>query len=527
MFLIVVVFGLAACKGGGGFSERQAARQADTFRYPIITTPTSFDPGNVQDGDTLDLLQQIYEGLVTWDTNSRVTGAIAESWESADGIVWTFHLKEGVTFHNGREVEASDVKWSIERACRPGVQSVTIDAYLSDIVGLSECADPDNPINEVSGIQVIDKYTLQITLKQKTPYFLGKLTYLVSAVLPKEAVPLNGKISTLDQMVGTGPYRIIKYEPDLRVVLERYEGYHGGPAKTKTIERLIIKDAIARLNVYKQGEVDMTMLARQDIAGLMGTEWEKDLKYFDRPAIWYVGLSPANYKPFEDVRVRQAFALAIDKKKIVNEYLGGVNTVANGIVPPGVPGHRPDAPAFEYDPERARALLAAAGYPGGRGMPPLELNYREMRPDVRIVGEAVQSMVSEVLGVEITIRTLEWGAYLEKYNRRELSFFHMRWAADFLDPQNFLSHMLATWGPENKIGYSSSAFDALCRRADTLMDMDERIPLYQQAEDVVLNDAVWIPIYFQRDVELHRSNLSGLRESLFGHLPHTTVVVDR
>ena len=160
-------------------------------------------------------------------------------------------------------------------------------------------------------------------------------------------------------------------------------------------------------------------------------------------------------------------------------------------------------------------------------MPPLELNYREMRPDVRIVGEAVHSMVAEVLGVEITIRTLEWGAYLEKYNRRELSFFHMRWAADFLDPQNFLSHMLATWGPENKIGYSSSAFDALCRRADTLMDMDERIPLYQQAEDVVLNDAVWIPIYFQKDVELHRSNLSGLRESLFGHLPHTTVVVDR
>ena len=125
------------------------------------------------------------------------------------------------------------------------------------------------------------------------------------------------------------------------------------------------------------------------------------------------------------------------------------------------------------------------------------------------------------------MQTMEWRAYLEKYNSHDQVFFHMRWAADYLDPQNFLSHMLATFGPENKIGYNNPEFDRLCKLADTTMDMETRIPLYQEAEDILLADAVWIPLYFQRDAELHRPGLTGLRESLFGHLPHTTTEMKR
>ncbi len=517
---------LSGC-GKGGFSDRvEASRAPGTFIYPIVTTPTSFDPGNVRDGDTLDLLQQVYEGLVGWDENNEPVGLLAEGWAISDeGKTWTFTLKQGVKFHNGREVVAEDVKWSLERACNSGVKSATITAYLSDIVGMEErkAGEADN----IAGVTVIDDYTIEFKLKQPTPYFLGKLTYLVSAVLPKESVPEDGVITQVEQMVGTGPYKVKEYHIDSLVVLERNEDYHGEVPQIKVLERPIIGDAAARLSEYKLGNLDFVMLERQDIDGL-DEDLQKELKYFPRPAIWYVGMNQQHFEPFKDKRVRQAFAMVINKELIVNDRMGGVNQIANSIVPPGVPGHQENADgALPYDPNRARELLAEAGYPGGEGIPPITMNFREGRTDVRIVGEAVASMLEQELGVEISIQMMEWNAYLEKENRGELNFFHMRWAADFLDPQNFLSHMLASFGPENKLGYINPEFDSLCRQADSIMEMEDRIPLYQQAENIVLDDAVWVPIYFQRDVELHRPELQGMRSSLFGHLPHTQVTVDR
>lgn len=328
-------------------------------------------------------------------------------------------------------------------------------------------------------------------------------------------------------MVGTGPFKVADLKPQTLIVLAANDAYHGGRPKVDKIERPVILDAVTRLNKYKAGEVDLVQLERQDIKSVQeDPKLSKEIQFFQRPAIWYVGLNQLQYPPFRDRRVRQAFAMAIDKRRIVDELLGGVNIVAEGIVPPGVPGgDRKDAKSLPFDPAKARALLAQAGYPGGKGLPPLSIFHREERPDIKIVAEAVVSELKQNLGVECKQQAREWGAYLNEFNAKRLPFYHMRWAADYLDPQNFLSHMLATWGPENKLGYNNPAFDALCKQADTLLDMDKRLPLYAQAEDIVLQDAVWIPIYFQRDAELISPKVTGLRESLFGHLPHTTVQV--
>ena len=522
------VLGLVALcvLGCKGFSDRGDAALVGVFRYPIVTAPTSLDPGIVQDGDTLDLIQQIYEGLLTWSPDNEPVGAIAESWDiSEDGLRYVFYLKKGVLFHSGREVKAEDVKWSFERNADPSLASPTFEAYLSDIVGVSERSNGE--ADDIEGVQVIDEYTIEIRLKQPTPYFLGKLIYLVSAVLDKDFAPRGEEMKEVSQMVGTGPYKIVQHERKQMVVLEAFQDYHGGAPLLKKIERMVIGDPMTRLNKYKNGELDMVMLARQDIDGLKGTEWESHLKTFARPAIWYIGLNQERFEPFEDRRVRQAFAMAIDKERIVNEILGGHNDIANCIVPPGVPGHRPDAPALKFDPVRARQLLAEAGYPGGRGFPEMTLTFREGRPDIRGAATTVAENLGTHLNITVHMQTMEWRAYLEKYNSHDQVFFHMRWAADYLDPQNFLSHMLATFGPENKIGYNNPEFDRLCKLADTTMDMETRIPLYQEAEDILLADAVWIPLYFQRDAELHRPGLTGLRESLFGHLPHTTTEMKR
>jgi oligopeptide transport system substrate-binding protein len=519
---------LSGCGGpsssGGGGSTAQG-KTDNILRYPLPNNPTSLDPGVVQDGDTLDCLQQVYEGLVAWSEDNKPVPLLAEKWDIEDnGTTYVFHVKKGVKYHNGQELKAEDFKYAWERNCNPELKSQTAAAYMSDIVGVMDVVN--GKAKEISGVTVVDDYTLKVKLDKPRAYFLGKMTYLVFAPMPKGSAPAT-EIQDLKQVVGTGPFKMTRYEPQQIVVLTKNADYHGGAPAIDGIERPVVKDASARLSRYASGEFDLCILQRSDIDAVMKNPAIKDhLKYFDRPSIFYIGLNMGDiYPPFKDKRVRKAFAMAIDRDTIVDKFMQGANTKALSIVPPGVIGHREKGKVHPYDPEGARKLLAEAGYPGGKGLPQLEIFYRQGYPDIRLVAEAVASQLKENLGVTVLGRETEWRAYLERYNKGENPFFHMRWAADYLDPQNFLSHMLSSTGPENKVFYKNEEFDKLCAEADSIMDEAKRLELYAKAEDIVLDDAPWIPIYFQRDVELIRPRVKGLRESLFGHLPHTKVTL--
>lgn len=531
---LAAVLALGGCSAGK-FSQSSQAGSAPkgVFRYPIVTNPTSLDPAVVQDGDTIDVIQQVFEGLVTWGEDSRVEANIAEKWEtSTDGRTYTFTLKKGVKFFSGREVTAEDFKWSIERAVRPRPKqadlakrpliSETAKTYLIDIVGVAEKLA--GTAKEVTGVKVVDPYTLAITIDKPRPYFLGKLTYPVAFVVDKDVVPADKEITTAEQMGGCGPFWVEKFVREQLIVLKGNKDYHLGPVPLDSIERPVIKDAATRLNKYKAGEIDLVMLERQDIAGLQNDPVLKDhLKFFDRPAMWYVGMNIAVVPQFKDRRVRRAIAMAIDKEKIVEQFLGGVNAIANGIVPPKVFGYRERTNAIQFNPVEAKKLLAEAGFPDGRGFPEMEITFREQRPDIQIVAEAVANMLKEHLNLTVNTRTMEWRAYLDKHSADKMPFFHMRWGADYLDAENFLSTLLASYGPENHVGYNNPEYDALCRQADTIFDEAQRLELYGRAEDIVLQDAPFVPIYFQRDAELIHPRIQGLRESAFGHLPHRTV----
>ncbi|MBS1709533.1 MAG: ABC transporter substrate-binding protein [Armatimonadetes bacterium] len=514
------------CGGPSNFSERRKEGEAGVLKYPIKSNPTTLDPAIVQDGDTIDILQNVYEGLVGWDENNQPVGYLAEKWDVKDnGKTWVFHLRKGVKFSNGRELTADDVKFSIERACDPQMKSQTADAYMNDIVGVTDMVN--GKAKGVAGVKVIDPSTVEIDLNQPTPYFLGRLTYIVSAVVPKESVPTT-EIKEVSQCVGTGPFKIKEFHPNQLLVLEANPGYWGTKAKLSRIERPVIIDAQTRLNKYKNGELDMLLLERQDVNALKKDPvLGKEIVAYPRPSIYYVAMNQLVNPQFKDLRVRQAFAMGIDRDKIVNELLEGLNEKADSIVPPGVKGHRDKAAVYPYDVAKAKELLAQAGFPGGKGLPPFTLTFRDGQPDVKVVAEAVASQLNANLGLDIKLQVMEWRAYLEKFNHKEQGFYHMRWAADYLDPQNFLSQMLATWGPENKLGYNNAEFDKLCRQGDTTLDYDARVPFYQKAEDVALQDVAWIPIYFQKDYELHKPGVNGLRESLFGHLQHTTTSITR
>lgn len=532
VFLIAAAaVALAGCQGGSGSKsagggDAKGSGKAGVFRMPIVTNPTSLDPHIVQDGDTIDLLQQVYEPLVTWNEKNEVVPAVAETWKIDEaGTTYTFTIKSGIKFSSGREVTAEDVKWSIERVTNPALKSATAPTYMNEIVGVPEKLA--GTAQEVSGVKVVDERTVSVQIDKPRPYFLSKMTFLCFAVVDKDKVPAAEEIKSAAQMVGTGPYTMENYIPEQVAVLAANPNYHGGAPKLQKIERRVMKDASTRLNAYKNGDIDLVMLERQDIPALQKDAALKDhLQFFDRPAIWYVAMNPLVYKEFADRRVRRAFAMAIDRNFIVEQTLGGVNKVANGIVPPGVFGHQESMQALPFNVAEAKKLLAEAGYPDGKGLPEFTMTFREQRPDIQAVAEAVASQLKENLGVNVKLQTMEWRAYLEKHTAKEQGFFHMRWAADYLDAENFLSTLLATYGPENKVGYSNPAYDALCREADTTLDPNKRLELYAQAEKMVIEDAPFIPIYFQRDAELIHPRVKGMRSSLFGHLPHTTLTVD-
>jgi oligopeptide transport system substrate-binding protein len=526
--LTALLLTLLACSGGnkGGFSARSSEKQSGVLKYPLPTNPTSLDPAKVQDGDTIDVVQQVFEGLVKWGENNAVVPNLAQEWKiSEDGTLYTFFLKKGVKFSNGRALKAEDFKWSIERACNPKYTSPTAGTYLADIIGVKERLA--GKAEEVVGIKVVDDSTLTIKIDKPRPYFLGKLTYACAYAVAKEGLkdPLSDMVAP-EEMIGTGPFKMEKIVPESIVVLAANRDYHSGAPELDKIERPVIKDAQSRLNKYKAGDVDMIQLERSDLPSIQAdSKLKNDLKFFDRPSMFYVGLNVNAEPVLKNVKVRQAIAYAIDRDKIVAEILGGINKKANSILPPNIIGYRDGAPAFPYDVAKAKALLAEAGYADGKGFPEIEFNYRDGRPDIEIVAQAVQQQLKQNLGITFSPRKMEWASYLTKHNSRKMAAFHMRWAADYLDPENFLSTLLASYGNENKVNFNNAEYDALCREADGILDEKKRLELYQKAENIVLSEAPFIPLYYQKDIELISGRVSGLRESAFGHLPHTATSV--
>jgi len=520
---LLVLLVLGGC-GKGNFSSKTSAGKERIFRYSLVTNPTHIDPALVQDGDTIDLTQQVFEGLVMWSEKNEVVGNLAEKWDvSPDGKTYTFHLRKGVTFSNGKPLTAGDFKWSIERACNPLLKSETAEEYMGDIVGISDCVH--GRATGVNGISVVDDNTLKIQIQKSIPYFLDKLTYPCAFAVSKDAARPDKEMLGTAEMIGTGPFVAKRYVEDQVFEFDANKLYHGGAPPIDGIERPILKDAATRRSKFMAGEVDLVQLERQDVIGLKNDPvYKTQLHIFLRPATYYLAFNTKVYRPFANRDVRRAFAMAVDTKEICTKTLSGLNQVANGILPPGVLGHRDTAKSLPYDPAQAKRLLAAAGYADPSKLPPLDLYFRTDREDVRLVAEAIQSYLQKNLGVNATLKPLEWTTYLAKNDRRELPMYHMRWAADYLDPQDFLSLMLTTTGNENRSNYSNPTVDDLCARADVMPEKDPaRLALYAQAEDLILQDAAWLPIYYQADAELISPRVHGLRESLFGHLPHTTV----
>lgn len=514
----ILIAGSAGCSRRGFSSREEAVSDRDTCVVALGVNPTTLDPGVSQDVITNDLLSHVYEGLVAYGPGSTLEPRIARSWElSPDGRTYTFHLDRTATFHDGRPIEAADVKWTWERNCDPKIESVTGRLYLGDIEGAD--ARASGTTDHISGIVVVDAETLRVVLRKPRATFLGKLTYPVAFVMPRNVLPAGVNVRGAKDMIGSGPFKVESYVPDSEIVLSSFPAYRGGEPSLKRIRMPIVEDAATRISMLRQGKLDWAGVPHADLSALRDDPGFTILQA-DRPATFYLGMNGKVYPPFADVRVRTAFNCAIDRARIVRDVLGGVGSPAQGILPPGVPQLHRTKPTIPFDPRRGRSLLAESGWSGK--MPALELWVSDPTGDRKRAAELAASMLKENLGVDVRLKLVESGVLIQKATKRQVGFFMGSWYMDYLDPENLLSVLLSAYG-QNRTAYDRPEFTELCREADSLPDGDERLRRYAEAEDMALRDAVWVPLYHPQEAIAVKRSIIGLESNAFGVLPPTHV----
>nr|MDQ2686578.1 peptide ABC transporter substrate-binding protein [Armatimonadota bacterium] len=458
--LLAVVSSLLLAAGCARQQRVVAPASDNMLRLPMTANPTTFDPAIVQDGTTIDMLQNMYDGLVQWTPQNTLAPSLAEKWEvSPDGRTYTFHLRSGVKFQDGNPVTAQDVYYSLRRTLDPKLQSPVAINYLGDIVGAKELNS--GKIKDLTGVKVINPQTVAITITQPKAYWIYTLTYPTAYVVSKaeadKAQGPNGQMTDADAEAGagTGPFRVTRYAKDSQVEMSANPNYWQGAPKIAGQRRLIVKDANTRRSLYLGGQLDIVDEPKDALdADAKNPALKDQVTFWKRASTFYIGLNQKAFPPFKDVRVRQALAYATDKNKIRDIVLHNNLDVAQDILPEGLPGYDPNFQGIPYDPAKGRALLAQAGYPGGKGLPPIPIYYRESYPDLDATVDLIRQMWQKDLGVTVEGRVTEWSVLLAKEDQNVLPCYHIRWAADYLDPQDYYSLLFRTGAPENHTGYS-------------------------------------------------------------------------
>jgi oligopeptide transport system substrate-binding protein len=483
----------------------------DTLVYRFKTDAPTLDPAYGRDTTSSTVLQCLFDGLTELDAETlEVKPELAESWEvSDDGTVYTFHLRHGVEFHNGREVTAEDFKFSMERVLDPAT-AADQRWVLEELKG-ADTFD-GKTVQHVEGIEVLDPYTLRLTINRPYAPFLALLSMEAASPVPREEVERLGEDFAI-RPTGCGPYRFVSWTHDATIVLERFDGYWGEPPKIRYIKFKVIPEDTLALEKYRHGELDMLMeLPVKRVRELLEA-YPDEVQLWPMLGVYYMGFMHTK-RPFKDnVKLRQALNYAVDKQAICDVILEGVPIPARGVLPPGFASFDPSLEGYPYDPVKAKALLAEAGYPNGQGLPMLTLQYNTSEAHEAIC-EAIKNDLADI-GVKVRLKNFEWAAHLASIKAHEPEMFRAGWLADVPSEDNFLQ-LLVTGKETNYSGYSNPEFDALFERARFATDPDERRRLYREANRLAVEQAAWLFVYWYRDVMMVKPYVKGWVRPLQG-----------
>jgi oligopeptide transport system substrate-binding protein len=474
--------------------------------------PITLDPAISAEMTSHEYVTQIYSGLVRLDDNLEPAPDIAERWEmSQDRRTYTFYLRKDVVFQDGRKVTAADVRYSWERACDPATGSSVAGTYLGDIMGVRDVIA--GRVKEISGVKVIDDYTLSVTIDAPKSYFLSKLTYPTAYVVDKANVS-RGK-DWWRTPNGTGPFKLKEWNEGNLLVLERNDKYYGEVAGVQRIEFQLWSGL--PMNMYETGQIDVagvSVIYIDRVTDKAGPFY-KELQVTPELSFSWIGFNTTK-PPFDDINIRRAFTLAIDKDRIVSLVFRNLVQRADGILPPGIPGFNKDLVGPGYDVARAKELIAASKYGDVSKLPPITLTTSGWGGEISMALEAIISEWRENLGVEVTVRQLEPDRFTYHLKEEKNEMFDMGWIADYPHPQDFLDVLFHTGAENNFAEYSNPDVDALLDRAAVEGDNEKSLELYRQAEQALVDDAACLPLWFGENYVLVKPYVQGYQLTPLG-----------
>ena len=483
--------------------------------------PLTLDPAISSETTSHQYIMQLFSGLVRLDDNLEPTPDIAQDWRvSNDRKTYTFYLRHDVVFHDGRQVKAEDFKYSWERACDPATGSHTAATYLGDIVGVNEVLAGET--KEISGVRVIDDYTLEATIDAPKSYFLSKLAYPTSFVVDRANVA-SGR-GWWHSPNGTGPFKLKQWQENSLLVLERNELYYGEAAKIDLVNFQLWGGV--PMNMYETGEIDVTGVSIGYIDKVTDERgpFYQDLTAVPELSFAYIGFNTTK-PPFDDVNLRRAFCQAIDKDKLVSLAFRDMVQRADGILPPGMPGYNEDLAGLDFDVTEAKELIANSRYGDVSSLPPITITTAGWGGLISSQLEVIIYEWRNNLGVEVKVRQLEPERFMYHLMEEKDEMFDMGWIADYPHPQDFLDILFHS-GTENNYGeYSNTEVDALLERANVEPDNEVSLGLYQQAEQLLVEDAACLPLWFGKNYVLAKPYVSGYKLNLLGIAILNTVSV--
>jgi peptide/nickel transport system substrate-binding protein len=480
-----------------------AAPPKDAMVVGLLAEPVTMDPPQITDLNSTRVIKRMFEGLTAQELGTyKIVPGLAQSWDiSKDGLTYTFKLRPNVKFHDGTPLTAEAVRFCFERQMNdkgPYYGTGTYP-YVKGFLG------------NVAGVETVDPLTVQIKLKAPLTPFLQYLAHHSLYIYSPEALKKFGK-DIVKNPVGTGPFKLETWEPGVKVVLARNDQYWAGAPKIRQAIYVPIIEAQARLAAIKTGEIDLTMDVPPDSLADLRKDPNVVVAETNSSAVWYVTLN-TRHPILKDKRVRQALNYAVNKDAIIRDILKGTAIVARGPLSPVYgPYYEEALKAYPHDLEKARALLKEAGHPGGFEVTFLVPESGSGMQSPVEMATVIQANLAQV-GVRVKIQTMEWGAYLKKYLEAP-DMAEMSWNPSIGDPDHMMYMLLSSdrFPPAFNAGfYQNDKVDDLLRKGRTTIDEKARVPLYKEAQKLVVDDAPWIFVDHGKQVIVHRKRVQGFK----------------
>lgn len=489
MLLSITACGSSGTAGGSGSSASSASNKGKTdLVIATAAEAVTLDPQGGWDGNSLYVMRQMYNGLVKMNSNMEIVGDLAESWEFTSDTSVTFKLKHGVLFHNGDEMKASDVVFSIERA----QQSPKVKTFAANIA--SVVADDD--------------YT--VTINTTIPYapLMSNLCHTACSIVSQKAVEAAGD-NFSSAPVGTGPFKFEEWDSGDKIVLARNDNYFNGQVLPSSLTFKLMSEGSARTIALETGEVDMNLVVSASDAARIAKESDVKLVTSMSPKIEYVSMNQ-KVTPFNNQLVRQAINYAIDRDSLNTVATAGYGEVTDSVMNKQIKGYTDDVTHYEYNPEKAKELLAQAGYPDGFDTTIL------VSGDTRNTeAQLIQANLADV-GIKVSITSEESTTLLDQINNGDYDMFIMSYNNTTGDPDTSLYMLFDSQIPAssgNRSFTNIPEVDTMLEQARAETDNDARLKIYGDIQKTLTEQAVWVPLYCV-------PNLVGIRSDLTGYTPH-------